>query len=579
MRARLRLIREAATESSPARFSPPVRNSSAPLSAIPARKLRYTPAVPPALSARPPVRPPATRRLLRQSAHQRALSSAGLPFPRVLRDGLDAQGRAFFEMEYVPARSLATLLCEAAPFDMVAVMAVLERTLKFFQLSAGSAIPVAAFHDKLLSIASAEPRAAALVEQLGARDWSGIPTSLGHGDMTLENLLLCPSRGLVMIDCDEAFASSWWLDAAKLCQDTAGHWCMRTLYREQPGSPAWLNAHQRMARMHAGSAGACHAPGAQAGGSPAATDGAAFAAHLALHDRRKPHRFHTEPGRRPAGKYNMTRPTIALVTGFTRNADLCRRSLAPLRELKRRGVLDRVLAVTWDNPSLDVFLEPFRDMPEVELIRLPEPQIGGAPYRKGTVFQIRNMEAALALVPEDDALIFKTRPDFVADTEFLAGKIANFDTLCAPSTLSGTFRANMPKSPFGMKIWLPWADANQPFFYEDGAFIGLKRDVSKLADRSAENYLSILEDETFGWFAHVVRFALPFLDSYPMFRRYLGDFHCFPNSLSFRIEMLKTIQEDAFFWHLARRACVDIGDKFPCRLRCSRPSQPLHKHL
>jgi hypothetical protein len=69
--------------------------------------------------------------------------------------------------------------------------------------------------------------------------------------MTLENILLCPSRGVVMIDCDEAFASSWWLDAAKLCQDTAGHWCMRTLYRERHGSAAWLNAHQRMARMNA----------------------------------------------------------------------------------------------------------------------------------------------------------------------------------------------------------------------------------------------------------------------------------------------------------------------------------------
>jgi hypothetical protein len=246
----------------------------------------------------------------------------------------------------------------------------------------------------------------------------------------------------------------------------------------------------------------------------------------------------------------MTRPVIALVTGFTRNGDLCRRSLAPLRKLKRRGVLDRVLAVTWDNASLDPFLEPLSDMPEVELIRLPEPPIDGAPYRKGTVFQIRNLEAALALVPQEDALIFKTRPDFVANTEFLAGKIASFDTLCAPSLLPAAFGANMPPSPFAMKIWLPWADCNQPFFYEDGAFLGLKRDVSKLADRSAETYLGVLEDTTFGWFAHVVRFALPFLDGYPIFRRYLGDFHCFPNNLSFRIDMLRAAQEDAFFWHL-----------------------------
>lgn len=267
----------------------------------------------------------------------------------------------------------------------------------------------------------------------------------------------------------------------------------------------------------------------------------------------------------------MTRPVIALVTGFTRNGDLCRRSLAPLRELKRRGVLDRVLAVTWDNPSLNAFLEPFGDMPEIELIRLPEPQIGGAPYRKGTIFQIRNLEAALALVPEADALIFKTRPDFVADTEFLAGKITRFDTVCAPSELPVTFGANMPPSPFAMKIWLPWADSNQPFFYEDGAFMGLKRDVSKLADRSAENYLGILEDKNFGWFAHVVRFALPFLDSCPLFQRYLSDFHCFPNSLSFRMAMIKKIQEDAFFWHLIVAHAWILATSF--HVDCGAPGQ------
>lgn len=267
----------------------------------------------------------------------------------------------------------------------------------------------------------------------------------------------------------------------------------------------------------------------------------------------------------------MTRPAIALVTGFTRNDELCRRSLAPLRKLKRRGVLDRVLAVTWDSASLDPFLEPFSDMPEIELIRIPEPLIEGAPYRKGTVFQIRNLEAALALVPETDALIFKTRPDFVASTEFLAGKITNFDTLCAPSALPGTFRANMPKSPFDMKIWLPWADSNQPFFYEDGAFMGLKSDVSKLADRAAENYLDILEDKTFGWFAHVVRFALPFLDSYPLFRRYLGDFRCFPNNLSFRIDMIRTVQEDAFFWHLLVAHAWILATSF--HVDCGVPGQ------
>jgi aminoglycoside phosphotransferase len=188
-------------------------------------------------------------RLLRQSAHQRALAAAGQPFPRILREGYDEQGRAFFEMEYIPARSLASVLCEAAPFDMAAVLAALERALGFFQLAAGASLSSDLFHDKLAGIAAAVPKAASLAALLGACDWSGIPASPSHGDMTLENILLCPARGIVFIDCDAAFASSWWLDAAKLRQDTAGHWCMRALYRDQPGSPAWLNARQRMERM------------------------------------------------------------------------------------------------------------------------------------------------------------------------------------------------------------------------------------------------------------------------------------------------------------------------------------------
>ena len=246
----------------------------------------------------------------------------------------------------------------------------------------------------------------------------------------------------------------------------------------------------------------------------------------------------------------MKRSAVALVTGFTRNGELCRRGLAPLRELKRRGLLDRILAVTWDGAALDEFLAPYAAMPEVELVRLPQPVVTGGVYRKGCTLQLRNLEAALALVPETDALIFKTRPDFVADAEFLAGKLANFDRLCAPSLLPYSFGADMPESPFDMKIWLPWADSNQPFFYEDGAFMGLKRDIAKLADRRAEYYLSDLDNHTYSWLAHVVRFVTPFLDDYPIFERYLLDFHCFPKVMEFRFDMLKAAHELPFFWYL-----------------------------
>lgn len=193
--------------------------------------------------------PAQNERLLRQSVRQRELLACGLRLPRVLREGLDEHGRAFFEMEYVPARSLAAILCDAAPFDAASVEMALGRMLGLFQMTEDGALPARPFHDKLDQIAAAVPQASALAARLRAMDWEGIPSSRGHDDLTLENILVCPSHGLVFIDCDEAFVSSWWLDVAKLCQDAMGHWCMRALYLNRPGSVAWLNARQRLDRM------------------------------------------------------------------------------------------------------------------------------------------------------------------------------------------------------------------------------------------------------------------------------------------------------------------------------------------
>ena len=244
------------------------------------------------------------------------------------------------------------------------------------------------------------------------------------------------------------------------------------------------------------------------------------------------------------------RPTVAVVTGFTKCPQLAALSLAPIAALKRKGVIDRIVALTWDTPAIDAFVAPIAAIPEVELIRVPQPELSGGPYRTGIMYQIRNLEAALRQVPEDDALIVKLRPDFVADETFLGNKIAGFASLCAPSDLGERFGAAMPRSPFAMKIWLPWADANQPFFCEDGAFMGLKRDVAKLADRGAHKYLDVLSGKPWGWFAHILRFVLPFLPNYPIFRSYLRNFRYFPNDIDYRQTLLPEILNDAFFIHL-----------------------------
>jgi len=195
-------------------------------------------------------------RLQEQIAKQRLLAAHGLPFPRVISEGIDAMGLAYAEMEYVPARTVASTIAAAAPFDQGQLLKAIERALTLFRLKAGNPLDPEIFRRKIGEIVSKSDRIeeralndriASLGRSLSDRDWSVIPSSPCHGDMTLENILLHRSRA-VFIDCDEPFASSYWLDLSKLLQDIDGHWCLRTLYLEPPKTTL-TNATGRLLRL------------------------------------------------------------------------------------------------------------------------------------------------------------------------------------------------------------------------------------------------------------------------------------------------------------------------------------------
>jgi aminoglycoside phosphotransferase len=198
-------------------------------------------------------------RLHRQAALQRSLASYSVPFPHVLEEGFDETGRAYFEMDYVPADNLAAILAAGGRVKLDAIMPALDWVMRFFRLSASEMLPPQKFHAKIDQIvrtcstrpacSSHESAIANTAARLHALPWERVPSSLSHGDMTLENMLVCPARGLVFIDCDDGFASSYWLDAGKIFQDTIGHWCLRDAYLS--GGPGAIQAVQRLDRMAA----------------------------------------------------------------------------------------------------------------------------------------------------------------------------------------------------------------------------------------------------------------------------------------------------------------------------------------
>jgi hypothetical protein len=282
----------------------------------------------------------------------------------------------------------------------------------------------------------------------------------------------------------------------------------------------------------------------------------------------------------------MPRPVVAIVTGYTGNSLMLEASFAPLIALKRKGVIDRIHYVTWDKPESDA-CAALAAKPEVDVVRLPEPLVAGAPYQKGFLYQNRNLAAALALVPEPEALVIKLRPDFIFDQGFLASKILAADFLLAPAGNLAPGGIVMPPSPFKNKIWVAWADANQPFFMEDAAFIGLRCDVGKLASDEAEKLIARCGDEGSSWIAHVLRYIVPFLPDYPVFNRYLESFRYYVQQEKYRLQMLNATLPDPFFrhilianaWILASSFHIDCGHYrqllfFPNRFTGNSANQP-----
>jgi len=265
----------------------------------------------------------------------------------------------------------------------------------------------------------------------------------------------------------------------------------------------------------------------------------------------------------------VTRPTDAIVIGFTKNAELCRRAFEPLLDLRQQGVLRDVHYVTWDSAEIDEFVAPVNALGGVRIARVPQPVASGNRNQRGIVYQTRNLEAAFARVAEPDALLVKLRPDYIFRTGFLKTKLQGFDRLCARSAAMTIHDVTLTPSPFERKIWIAWADANQPFFHDDAAFIGLKSDLLKLTGDDVESRLPLLEDLSCGSLVHVLRYAPAFLPLYPMFGRYIAEYGGFINDMAYRGKLMSALLADNFFWHLLVAHAWILYTSF--HIDCGRP--------
>lgn len=67
------------------------------------------------------------------------------------------------------------------------------------------------------------------------KDWTAIPATISHGDLTLENIINNNNK-IYFIDTLDGELSSYWLDIAKLYQDLISFWYLRNLSKNSKTS-------------------------------------------------------------------------------------------------------------------------------------------------------------------------------------------------------------------------------------------------------------------------------------------------------------------------------------------------------
>ncbi len=189
-------------------------------------------------------------RLVAQCRKQVAFYEKGLPCPRVIGEGREA-GLFFFDMEYVPGTSIAHQCQSGLVPHRHKLAEFLQTWLMRFKASSSDYINPLAFQKKLDVILGTcrsnallwpmRPMIETHVRQLSHQDWSGIPMSDCHGDLTLENIL-ARSTKYCFIDLDVPDLPSYFMDVGKLFQDLVGMWCLRRLALDSPGTLRFLNA-------------------------------------------------------------------------------------------------------------------------------------------------------------------------------------------------------------------------------------------------------------------------------------------------------------------------------------------------
>lgn len=148
--------------------------------------------------------------------------------PNVIKSGIE-NNLFYFDMEYIQANTLAEYT-EYIEIPEIKNFIVRLFDSLYIEDDAKSLIACNIFEKKINSLETCLKSYSHLrqtFELLKKYDWSKIPKTSCHGDLTLENILITQDKKMYLIDFLDSFYNSWMMDIAKLLQDIELYWSFR----------------------------------------------------------------------------------------------------------------------------------------------------------------------------------------------------------------------------------------------------------------------------------------------------------------------------------------------------------------
>lgn len=186
-------------------------------------------------------------RLLRQIKKQILLGKT-LSLPKVI-DCYALSGLVTFEMEYIPGRDFKTHLLHYERIDSLYISTKILSLFKYLASFEVVADPARELRAKLLTMKNELYKNSLLqddrallensLEYLGSLDWKEMPSTVCHGDLTLENIIFTADGEMTFIDVLDENITSFWLDVGKLLFDLNSGWSLRDeLWEDKKSYPA-----------------------------------------------------------------------------------------------------------------------------------------------------------------------------------------------------------------------------------------------------------------------------------------------------------------------------------------------------